>query len=177
MQCFLVVHLRQKLVTEAWQAGQGGSHQGHYVYAFDHEGFAGYHFETEQKLPFFEIDEAQDHSGYSHHHLWEKVRKQEAMFLGCSQAKVVHTGVADRAGWLPMVRTRPCDWLSTTLLPSQIGLPFDFQLLLNNSILHQWVLTESSSVAAYLSSRHCIDTLVTGIYTAATFSGRLEIGF
>ena len=46
----LVVHLRQKLSTETWQAGQGGGQQGQYVYAFDNEGFTGYHFETEQKI-------------------------------------------------------------------------------------------------------------------------------
>ena len=46
----LVVHVRQKLFTEAWQAGQGGSQQGKYVYAFDHESFTGYNFETEQKI-------------------------------------------------------------------------------------------------------------------------------
>ena len=51
----LVVHLRQKLSTETWQAGQGGGQQGQYVYAFDNEGFTGYHFETEQKLPFLEM--------------------------------------------------------------------------------------------------------------------------
>ena len=51
----LVVHLRQKLFTEAWQAGQGGSQQGQYINAFDHEGFTGYHFETERKLLFFEM--------------------------------------------------------------------------------------------------------------------------
>ena len=50
-----VVHLRQKLYTEAWQVGQGGSQQGQYINAFDHEGFTGYHFETEQKLPFLEM--------------------------------------------------------------------------------------------------------------------------
>ena len=100
------------------------------------------------------------------------------MFLGCSQAKVVHTGVADRAGWLPMVRTRPCDWLSTTLLPSQISLPFDFQLLLNNSIQHQWDLTENFSVTAMkIICPSAIDILVTGIYNAATFSGRLGLVF